>query len=235
MNDFRYIGDELGLFAQAVHWKEYLRRQIRPYLRGKVLEVGAGVGSTTVVLCDGTPTHWVCLEPDPRLAGQIPQVLAGRHYATALEVQQGTLADLPDDRLFDAILYIDVLEHIEDDAAELARATRHLEPQGVAVVLSPAHNFLYSPFDKSIGHFRRYNRPMLRRLAGPGLRCERLRYLDCTGMLLSLGNRLLARQSLPTAGQIRVWDRLGVPLSRLLDPLTGWRLGKSILAVYRRP
>ena len=234
MNDYRYVGDELGLFAQASHWKRYLRGQIRPYLRGKVLEVGAGTGSTTAVLCDNMQTSWLCLEPDPRLADQISKAFADRRCTAAVEVYRGTLADLPDDRRFDAILYIDVLEHIEDDQSEIARAMRHLEPQGVAIVLSPAHNFLYSPFDKSIGHFRRYNRPMLRKLACAGLRCETLRYLDCAGMLLSLGNRLLARQSLPTARQIRFWDQVCVPVSRRCDRWTGWRLGKSILVVYRR-
>ena len=63
-----YIGGELDLFALAKNWKRYIKREISGYITGDVLEVGAGIGATTVVLHDGTARRWVCLEPDERLA-----------------------------------------------------------------------------------------------------------------------------------------------------------------------
>ena len=48
---------------------------------------------------------------------------------------------LPAEAKFDAILYIDVLEHIEDDRAEMARAAARLKPGGALIVLAPAHPF----------------------------------------------------------------------------------------------
>ena len=59
-------------------------------------------------------------------------------------------------------------------------------------------------------------------------------YLDNVGLLLSLGNRLLLRRDLPSAAQIAFWDRRIIPLSRILDRLTGHRLGKTVLCVWRR-
>ena len=53
-------------------------------------------------------------------------------------------------------------------------------------------------------------------------------------MLASLGNRLVLQRSMPSQRQIAVWDRLMVPLSRLIDPLLGYSLGKSVLAVWRK-
>ena len=147
-------------------------------------------------------------------------------------VVTGTLADLYDADEFDAILYIDVLEHIEDDRIELARAAARLARGGHLVVLAPAHRFLFTAFDREIGHFRRYCRKSLLALEPPGLRVETAFYLDSVGMLASLGNRLMLRSSMPTARQIRVWDRMMVPLSRRIDPLFRRNLGKTVVAIW---
>jgi hypothetical protein len=60
-----------------------------------------------------------------------------------------------------------------------------------------------------------------------------LELLDFAGTILSLANRLLLRQSYPTMTQLLFWDRWIVPLSRVLDPLTGFRFGKTITGVWR--
>lgn len=57
-----------------------------------------------------------------------------------------------------------MLEHIEADAAEMNKAAALLNPGGHIIVLSPAFQFLYNPFDKAIGHYRRYNKRMLKKL-----------------------------------------------------------------------
>jgi 2-polyprenyl-3-methyl-5-hydroxy-6-metoxy-1,4-benzoquinol methylase len=79
----------------------------------------------------------------------------------------GTIAALESTGPFDTIIYLDVLEHIADDRAELACAARLLSPQGCVIVLSPAHQFLFSPFDQAVGHYRRYSRATLRDLTPP--------------------------------------------------------------------
>lgn len=224
-----YVGTELELFAQATNWKARLRTELEPFLEGPVLEVGAGIGATTAMLRPLTPGRWVALEPDPELAHQ----LAARPELDC-EVTTGTLESLEPHATFRTVIYIDVLEHIRDDGAELARAARHLQPGGQLVVLSPAHQWLYSPFDAAIGHFRRYRRKDLLALTPAGCTPVRVRELDLLGALLSLGNRLVARQSLPRLSQVLFWDRLVVPLGRWLDPLVAFRLGRSVLVVWQR-
>jgi SAM-dependent methyltransferase len=170
------------------------------------------------------------LEPDPLL---IAELKAAPQLPDSCAVHQGILADLPDGECFDTILYIDVLEHIEDDYTEVQRAAAHLKPGGCLVVLAPAHQWLFSPFDRAIGHYRRYTRSSLRQLSPQGLTDIRVKYLDSVGLLASLSNRWL-KQRLPTVGQIQLWDAWMVPVSRVLDPLLQYAIGKSVLGVWRK-
>lgn len=225
---FQYEGSELDLFEKARNWKAYWREHIRGFVRGNVLEVGAGIGANTLTLADLDYQSWTCLEPDAALAARVTLPPGGRHQAAV-----GTIDDLPADARFDSILYIDVLEHIEDDRAEMARAAARLNPGGTIIVLAPAHPFLFTPFDAAIGHFRRYTRASLAAAAPRDLRIEKLKYLDSAGVLAVAANLLLLKSSTPTARQILIWDRFLVPLSRMMDPLLVGRVGKSVLAVWR--
>jgi len=74
----------------------------------------------------------------------------------------------------------------------------------------------------------------LKALNAPGLTLERAWYLDAAGVSASAANRLFLSQSMPTANQIAAWDRLMIPLSRIVDPLLGHRLGKTAVAVWRK-
>jgi len=223
-----YIGTELDLFAGAIHWKSYVARMLGPYIRGDVLDVGAGIGGNIAPMTNDRVRSWTALEPDPGLAGRI----AG---GERIEVVVGTSGDLGEDVRFDTILYMDVLEHIADDRTETERAARLLAPGGHLIVLVPSHGFLFSPFDAAIGHHRRYGLGQLRALRPKGCEPVFCRLLDSVGFFASLANRLALRQNNPTARQIAVWDRLMVPLSRTLDPLLGFRFGKSALAVWHKP
>lgn len=233
MSDFKYVGSELELFADVWNWKNYWSSQIRPYLKGDILEVGAGIGSNTRLLDTGGTGRWVCLEPDHELTSQLTKNLTSRSTQRKYEIICGTLDSLPG-QLFDTIIYIDVLEHIEHDAAELTNAASHLRPGGHVIVLSPAHQQLFSPFDAAIGHFRRYNKTMLTAAGPSNLQLERMRYLDCAGMLLSFANMAMLKQSMPTKPQLAIWDRWVVPVSRVLDSVFGYSLGKTIIGVWRR-
>jgi SAM-dependent methyltransferase len=234
MSEFKYVGSELDLFADVWNWKAYWSRQIRPFLRGDILEVGAGIGSNTRFLDpDGGTGRWVCLEPDPELHGLLAKTFAETKPRRAYETVCGTLASLTDQQ-FDTIIYIDVLEHIHNDREELTQAASHLRPGGHLIVLSPAHQRLFSPFDAAIGHFRRYNRPMLRSISPPSLHLEQLIYLDSAGLVLSIANLLFLRQSMPTKAQLRIWDGWVVPVSRVLDRCLLKSVGKSIVGIWRR-
>jgi SAM-dependent methyltransferase len=227
---FEYVGQELDIFLEARHWKRYWASQVRPFVTGDVLEVGAGLGANIEYLNHPGVRSLHCLEPDEALAAQLRQAATGQAHIT---VSTGTVAGLGA-ASFDAVLYADVLEHIEDDKGELRRAAAVLRPGGALIVLAPAHQSLFNPFDTALGHYRRYDRASLAACTPPSARLEKIWYLDSMGLLASSANKLVLRQSLPTKRQIAFWDTVIVPASRVLDPLLGYRAGKSILAVWRR-
>lgn len=233
-NAFTYVGNELDIFASATNWKQYFSRQLQPYIRGDILEVGAGIGTTTHILCRGKKRSWTCLEPDVQLVNRLIDSLHDTTLPVKPSVINSTVNQLLPDQQFDTILYIDVLEHIENDANELITAASHLRQNGMLIVLSPAHQMLYTPFDRAIGHFRRYDKASLKAISPPSLTLKRCFYLDSVGLLASLGNRLLLQSSMPTPKQIWFWDRVMIPLSRWLDLLLGYRIGKSIVAVWQQ-
>ncbi len=232
MSKYSYPGAELEIFGKALRWKSYFRSHLASYLVGDVLEVGAGIGANTRLFTDAGFEHWVCLEPDRQLYESLATAVPS---TTRRELILGDLGALNAGRKFDAIVYLDVLEHIEDDRAEMKRAAGHLKRNGVLIILAPAHQWLYAPFDEAIGHYRRYSKASLAAATPVELKQEKLLYLDSVGLLASLASRLLLKSRMPSDAQIQFWDRCLVPCSRQLDRPLGYRVGKSVLGVWRQP
>lgn len=227
-----YMGRELELFAAAHRWRAYWGSKVAPFLGQRVLEVGAGIGSNALALHRAGLADWLAVEPDPELADRFLERTAALQPRP--RVHRGTLESLRGEAPFDAALYIDVLEHLDDDADEVARAAACLRPGGHLLALSPGHPSLYSAFDKAIGHVRRYTLKGLEQLVGRHCTVIAAMHLDSVGALLSLGNRMLLHAAEPTRRQLAFWNGVCVPLSRLVDPLVGHRLGRSVLVVGRR-
>ena len=230
-----YIGDELTLFYHATNWKNYWGNKIMPYLGKDVLEIGAGIGTNTenLISCNSVD-NWVCLEPDPELAKHIePKIASPQKHK--LEVNSCFLKDYTKRKDFDSILYIDVIEHIENEADELKLAVDYLKPGGYLIILVPAHDFLFSEFDKAIGHYRRYQKNMLKAVTPRELTQEKLIYLDSVGMFASLANKLFLHQKYPKLKQINFWDKTIIPLSKVTDKITFNLVGKTLLGVWKKP
>lgn len=228
---FEYVGSELDLFSQAHTWRSYWASKVRPFLGSRILEVGAGIGSVTRLLYEPSKA-WTALEPDPTLASRIDLTFSASHQ---IDVKVGSLQTFEPDAEFDSILYVDVLEHIEKDRDELRMAYDVLAEGGFLIVLAPAHQWLFTPFDSSIGHYRRYSRKSIRALTPVGAKEASALYLDSAGMLASSANRMLLKSANPTRQQIQFWDQRLVPISRRLDRLLGHHVGKSVLMVWEKP
>ena len=228
-----YVGTELELFAHARNWKTWFASRMAPYVRGRVLDVGSGMGVNAPFVINDAVASYTFLEPDSALLAQTP-TRTGNSVLDAARRIAGTTSNLAGER-FDTLLYVDVIEHIEDSKGEVQRAFDLLEPGGHLVILVPAFQFLFSPFDKEVGHYRRYTKSLLRSELPVGARIKRMHYFDSVGMLLSLANRLLLKQGRPTLEQVRFWDSKVVPVSRLVDPLVLRSFGRSMLAVAQKP
>jgi 2-polyprenyl-3-methyl-5-hydroxy-6-metoxy-1,4-benzoquinol methylase len=232
-DSFKYEGDELQLFQHAKHWKKYFSQQIKPYLKENVLEVGAGIGATTLLLNDGSVKKWLLLEPDEDMSDGLKKKMEAKELPVNCQLQSGTIDNVI--ATFDTIIYIDVLEHIEKDTEEMKKAAALLNAGGHIIVLSPAFQFLYNPFDKAIGHHRRYTKKMFKNITPAGLQLVSSRYYDSIGYFAALMNKLFLRKKYPTQQQVLFWDNWMVPVSKVTDNIFVHSFGKSIIAIWKKP
>ncbi|QWR78208.1 class I SAM-dependent methyltransferase [Candidatus Magnetomonas plexicatena] len=230
---YSYVGTELELFNKAVNWKRYFTEKIAPFIGNNVLEVGAGIGGTTKALCHRRCHKWVCLEPDATLAAQIEQKISDGLLPSNCSVVNMFVSDVPETETYDTIIYIDVMEHIEEDFKEIEMVKRLLKRNGFLIILVPAYMMLYSEFDSNVGHYRRYNKKTLQRIIPETFKPVEILYLDSLGLLASMANRLLFRQELPSMQQINRWDKYIIPISKITDPLIKYMAGRSLLGVWQ--
>jgi SAM-dependent methyltransferase len=229
---------DLERLGTARHFFDWVLDEFHPYLRGRVLEVGAGLGTITRRLVARYPDlSVVALEPADNLYMGLAAFAALEPRLTA---HRQTLAEHPfgADERFDAVVYLNVLEHIEDDARELRLAADALRPGGALLVFGPALQWLYSELDYKAGHYRRYSLSRLRRLVpAAGLEVVSIRYFDALGVLpYYLAYRLLRRDDI-SGSTLWGYDRVVVPLSRMLQRrlLPRPPLGKNVILIARKP
>lgn len=229
-----YEGTELVATAHARNYNRWILDALRPHLGRVVVEVGAGRGNFTRALLDAGSERVIAVEPSRLLFPNLREATAGD---ARVDARPGTLEDIGADLdgVADSIVYINVLEHIDDHADELGRAFRVLRPGGALCVFVPALSWLSSSFDESVGHHRRYGRAELARLArDAGFDVVATRWFDMFGILTWLVAFRILRMDM-TQGPVVAYDRVAVPLARALDRIAGPPVGKSLLLIARKP
>jgi SAM-dependent methyltransferase len=220
--------DNLDGADQYVDWIYAL---VSPHLGKDVLEAGAGHGTFTELLRDSRRV--VVCDPSARCAALLRERFESDPTVVILNTDlHGAIDEGP----FDSVVMINVLEHVEDDAAALRDAFAGLRPGGRLILWVPAMDWLYSDLDRRFGHHRRYHLKQLRRLlADTGFDAAELRYVNALG---AFGWWLMAKQlkRRPTsAASVQLFDRLVVPVQRRIDEKTRLPWGQSIFAVGVRP
>jgi SAM-dependent methyltransferase len=228
--------DDIERLGSANHFFNWVLDEFDPYLRGRVLEVGAGTGTITRKLVERYPDITVtALEPAENMVGELESYAALHPRVT---VQRQTLATYAVPAVgFDTIMYLNVLEHIADDAAELSRAATALRAGGALLVFGPAHEWLYGDLDYKAGHYRRYSLPQLRSVVTTaGFEVVSVRYLDIFGVApYWFVYRLLRHNDIP-GSTMWAYDRLVVPTSRLVQRLVRHPpVGKNVILIARKP
>jgi 2-polyprenyl-3-methyl-5-hydroxy-6-metoxy-1,4-benzoquinol methylase len=226
--------DDLERLGTANRFFSWVLDEFDSHLLGHVLEVGAGFGTITRKLHDRYPdVRIAAVEPADNMVAELEAFAA---LSDRVETHHGTLSDLTGSDLFDAVLYLNVLEHIEDDHAELLLAAQRLRRGGALLVFGPAHEWLYSELDYKAGHYRRYTTAHLRRIVeASGLEVQSVRYFDVLGVPpYWLVYRLLGHTDI-TGGSLWGYDRVVVPLSRLIQQLVpDPPMGKNVIMVARK-
>ena len=219
-------------------YPRYLFELLAPALGRRMLEIGVGHGNYTEWLLDRGEVLGVDLD-EPCLAAA-----RERFGPRGLKTAQMDLSD-PESIATcawfapDSIVCVNVLEHIQDDAAALRGLAGIVSAGGALGLIVPAHQSLYGRMDAEAGHFRRYSRRAVRALlAGTGWRVESCRYVNALG---AAGwwwhNRVRHKAGLNDAAvnrQMLASDRWLPRMARVTDPLLGSVCGLSVAAVGRR-
>lgn len=222
---------EFAALSEARNYRAALVRDFAPHLRGRVIEIGSGIGQvTTDLLRLPALDSLLCIEPDAGFCA----AFRDRHPSQPL--LEGTIADAPGGDGWNAILSINVLEHILDDARELSIYRRLLAVrEGCVCLFVPARPEIYAPIDRDFGHHRRYIRPELeRKLALAGFDVVSLRYFNVAGYFAWwLNFRVLQRRHFDVAS-VRAFDRTIFPLVHALETrVCAPPFGQSLMAVAR--
>jgi SAM-dependent methyltransferase len=182
-------GEEQFDLTPALDFFQY--RMIKPHLGKDILEIGAGAGRITQILLqdDLCPNRVVVNEPSNRFY----ELLRRRIGTSQATLTQGETSELLKHYpcAFDAIFSVHVLEHVEDDRGFIENCLAMLKPGGKMVTLVPALQCLYSNLDREIGHYRRYNKKIVKRLID-GLDCNIVN-LYYTNFLAIFGSLVLLK------------------------------------------
>jgi SAM-dependent methyltransferase len=215
-------------------YNDWIFSHLQPHLGGRILELGCGIGTYS---CRLRPfaKQLSCVDMDPGFVAQV-RAMFGDDPGVAVEV--GTVGgglDFPP-ASFDVAVCLNVLEHIEDDAAALRQLRSWLAPGGKLVLQVPAHPSLYGSIDEALGHWRRYTRPRLAdALERSGFELEapprHLYVLAAPGWWWF--GRVKRRRVVP-ATTVRVANAT-VVVSRFLERVLPLRAGLTLIAVARVP
>lgn len=201
-------------------------------LGDRPLEVGAGLGQNSRVIA-GTGKDLTAIEPDRLLYARLSHNLSDSPRIKVINTDINGLINGQEDGKFTSAVYVNVLEHIDDDLGEIQSLSSVLAPGGRVVIFSPALPSLYSSLDGSSAHFRRYTRRELRSLLeNSGFDVECLEYHDQLGAFLYWLMYRILRLKSAQSSSVFLYDNLVLPTSSALTRLFGTNLpGKNLLAV----
>ncbi len=222
---------EFSALAEARNYPRALMREFTPFLKGRVIEIGGGIGQMTTLLRQVPTIETLqCIEPDLRFCEHFKKA----HPDQALIC--GTIDNLPVNTDWDALFSVNVLEHIREDELELRKYKKLLaKRRGTVNLFVPARQEIYAPIDADFGHHRRYSKPELKqKLEAAGFEIVRLNYFNCVGYFAWWLNFCVLRQRNFNPGGVRMFDRLIFPVVNWTETnIMAPPFGQSLVAVAR--
>jgi SAM-dependent methyltransferase len=191
----RQIYDRMAELAD-VHWwyvarrkilADLIRREVQPPAKARILEIGCGTGHNLPMLAAFGMVDGLEIDDQARA------VANKRHGKTIKSAPLPGLTDVRR-RSYDLITALDVIEHVDDDAAALAAIAERLKPGGRLLMTVPAHQWMWSAHDTANHHKRRYSKKRLKALIDESpLRLEKAGYFNSLLFPLAVAARGVAQ------------------------------------------
>lgn len=229
--NFSYSGTELDALAGTRYYYRAILHYFRPFLGPRVIEIGAGIGTFADQLLAEAPQvrELVLYEP---ARNNIPRLEKRFRDDPRVRVVAGYFEAGSESRPADAIVLVNVLEHVEHDARLLEAIHSTLAPGGAVLIFVPALPVLYGALDAALEHFRRYTRRGLRaRLRGAGFRIGTLRYMNLPGVVPWFVTGRVLRRATLGAREVQLYDRLVMRWLSRLERLIPPPFGQSLIAI----
>ncbi len=194
------------------------------------MEIGCGIGNFTNELT--TYGKVWAVDINKEYVALTRQKVLGKAQVGLGDIEKGKY--FFSNRKFDSIVCLNVLEHIKDDQTALNNLFQLLNKSGKVILLVPAHQFLYGEIDKSIDHFRRYNKSEIgKRLEEIGFRIvesRRLNFLGAVGWFMA--GKIL-KETVVKKGNIKIFNLIA-PIFLKLESLVEFPVGISVLLIAEK-
>ncbi len=224
-------GEEtLESMNQAAWFNQWTLNRFKSYLRGDILEVGCGIGNFTGTLAKYGKVWAIDINESyiKELKTTDSQANVGVGNIEKGEYFFGN-------RKFDIAVCLNVLEHTENDNVALVNLYQLLKKGGRLILIVPSSPFLYGEIDRSIGHFRRYEKinliKKLEDLDFKIIRSLRLNLLGAIGWFIS---GKIMKDTIVKKWKIKIFDflaRIVLPIEDFIEP----PIGTSILIIAQKP
>ncbi|MBV9242481.1 MAG: class I SAM-dependent methyltransferase [Acidobacteria bacterium] len=234
MSDVFYEGRDLEVLADMPNYYDWIMASFAPYVRGDVVEYGAGTGTVSCRL-QPLAERLTLVELSTNLIDKLRSRFGGEANVSivseGLEKHSAEAAS----NSSDTIVMVNVLEHIEDDVGALAQSFRMLRPGGHLLIFVPAMQGLMSELDVLHGHFRRYQKPdLISKIIAAGGTIRDCHYFDLAGVLpWFFLNKLLGNTKFDPR-LVNIHDRYIVPISRAIERNVSPPFGKNLVAIAER-
>jgi SAM-dependent methyltransferase len=225
---------ELELLATMPNYYAWIMEAFTPFVRGHVIEYGAGTGTISRLLVPLADTL-SAVEPSSNLAAALQAKFRDDSKVEVVRESLQNHAIKVGAATVDTVVMVNVLEHIEDDNQALAHIFRMLRPGGHLLIFVPALQVLMSKLDVIFGHFRRYHRlELMQKVTKAGGEVEICRYFDFLGIgpWFVLNKVMGATAFNPRI--VDIHDRFVVPVSRAAERMISPPIGKNIILVARK-
>ncbi len=217
---------------RAKGFNRWIFNNIQQYVGQRILEAGCGIGNFTEMLLNRS--RLVCADLDDFYVEMISRRYGHLENVRTIKTDLATneLLESVEGEKVDTVICINVLEHIPADSAVLANFYKLLAPGGHAIILVPAHPWLYSKTDETLGHCRRYTQPMLKEhLEKAGFEVPAVWEFNRLGVYGWWVSKQMKNDTL-SPRQMKLYERL-LPIAKLLDAM---KLGPglSVIGVGRK-
>ena len=225
----KYPETALERFDKANFWIIYFVFIIKKFLKDNILEVGAGCGSFT----KGYMKNFKSITLSDMDDNSYNLLKKNFMNEKKINVIKSHIKDI--EGKFNTLLYFNVLEHVKEDILEIRYALERLNVGGYLVILVPAHQKIYSKLDKIVGHYKRYDINFFKENKFKNSEVVKLHFLDFFGYSLYYLNKIFFKdETFPSPLKIFIWDKIFTPITTIVDFLTGYKIGKNILCIYRK-